>query len=415
MPAGKAKDDPNEQRMSNRLGDSIFNSSSQSGSSVDGEYDPESDAHRQPTRSPGRGSIPRPARGGGRTPGQPRRWLLTALVTLLVVAGGGYFATHQLRPVFESVFGAKDYNGSGSGSVRFVVQPGDTGRAIADNLVDSGVIRAAGPFEAALTDQRGKEIQPGTYSLRAQMSAASALSMLRDIGSRQVLKVTVPEGRRATEVFALLADKTGRPLADYRAVAANPDTIGLPAQAGGKVEGYLFPATYSFDPDDDALDQLATMVGRMRTELDQLSVPVAERRRVVILASLIEMEARNAADRPKVARVLENRLAAKMPLQLDSTVKYSYPSNGKVTTTDAQRNTKNDYNTYAMSGLPAGPIDNPGRASLKAALAPTPGPWLYFVTVDPLSGLTRFATTYAEHNVNVAAFQAWCQANAGHC
>lgn len=401
--------------MSNRLGDSIFNSSSQSGSSVHGENDLESNTHRQATRSPGHGSPPRPARGGGRPPRHARRWLLTALVTLLVVAGGGYFAMHQLRPVFDSVFGAKDYNGSGSGSVRFVVQPGDTGRAIADNLVDAGVIRGARPFEAALTDQRGKEIQPGTYSLRSQMSATSALSMLRDNGSRQVVKVTVPEGRRATEVFALLADKTGRPLADYHAAAANPDTIGLPAQAGGKVEGYLFPATYSFDPDDDALDQLATMVGRMRTELDQLSVPVAERRRVVVLASLIEMEARNAADRPKVARVLENRLAAKMPLQLDSTVKYSYPPNGKVTTTDAQRNAKNDYNTYAMSGLPAGPIANPGRASLQAALAPTPGPWLYFVTVDPLSGLTRFATTYAEHNVNVAAFQAWCQANAGHC
>lgn len=405
--------------MSNRLDDSIF-----------GTLPPQRTpagrgTAREPAQAPGAGGTPRggPARsrggGGGRRRGRAagngRRPLLMLLVALIVVGGGGYFAVHQLGPVVSSVFGAKDHEGEGTGSVRFVVEPGDTGRQIAENLVAAGVIMDAGPFEEALTARTGREIQPGTYAMRSRMSAASALDLLRDDRSREIVRVTIPEGRRATEVYALLAEATGRPSADYASAAANAAAIGLPAEANGNPEGYLFPATYSFDPGDDAVDQLSTMVAQTRAVLDELGVPAAQRRRIVILGSLIEKEARLDADRPKVARVLENRTAQKMPLQLDSTVKYAYPPDGKVTTTDAQRAAKNGYNTYQISGLPVGPIANPGRPSLAAALKPATGPWLYFVTVNPTTGLTRFATTASEHDANVRAFRAWCQSNRGQC
>lgn len=406
--------------MSNRLDDSIFGTLPRHHTPAGREAAREPAAHAPVTRGERRGAATEtPAVGSGRRgrggPGRGRRRLLLLLITLLVVGGGGYFAVHQLGPVFSSLFGAKDYEGEGSGSVRFVVNPGDTGRQIADNLVAAGVIMNAGPFEDALTAKTGKEIQPGTYAMRSKMSSASALGVLRDDGSRQVVRVTIPEGKRATEVYALLSKATGRRLVDYQAAAGNAAAIGLPAEAKGNAEGYLFPATYSFDPGDDAVDQLSTMVAQTRGVLDELGVPEAQRRRVVILGSLIEKEARLDVDRPKVARVLENRIAKKMPLQLDSTVKYPYPPDGKVTTTDAQRAAKNGYNTYQISGLPVGPIANPGKASLAAAMKPAAGSWLYFVTVNPTTGLTRFATTPAEHDANVRAFQSWCQANRGKC
>ncbi len=405
--------------MSDRLDDSIFGTMSRPQLSDDGGRSPEPPGRAPQTRAQRRagGAMTASAPPGrGRPPRQhARRRLALVLIALLVIVGGGYAAMHTVRPVVESMFGPKDYEGEGSGSVQVVIEPGATGREIAQNLADSGVVMTAGAFEDALTSTPGRQIQPGTYAMHERMSAASALSLLRDDGSRQVVRVTIPEGKRATEVFALLAQASDRPVAEYTAVANHPSGLGLPAAAQGHVEGFLFPATYSFDPGDSAADQLAAMVAQNRSELERLGVPPAQQRRVVILASMIEMEARLPADRPKVARVLENRLAQGMPLQLDSTVKYVDPPDGKVTTTDAQRAARNDFNTYVLRGLPAGPISNPGRASLEAAVRPADGPWLYFVTVDPLSGETRFATTMDEHSANVRVFQAWCQANPGHC
>ncbi|MBK8435662.1 MAG: endolytic transglycosylase MltG [Austwickia sp.] len=415
--------------MSNRLDDSIFGTTSPP--SDPGSHPPRAAATRSSRharagraeagdgaqRRTGAGGRPggrSGGSGGGRGSRGPR-WIVMALVTLLVIGGGGSFALTQLRPVLDSVFGAKDYEGQGTGSVRFVVKPGESGRQIADNLVAAGVVKSDGAFESALEETPGPQIQPGTYALRSGMSASAALGQLRSTTARQVIKVTVPEGTRATQIYALLAKASGRPVAEYQKAAANPRALGLPAHARGAVEGYLFPATYSFNPGEGAAGQLAIMVARMRAELDELKVPAADQRRVLIMASLVEMEARLAADRPKVARVLLNRLDRGMALQLDSTVKYLNPTDGLVTTTDAQRAAKNGYNTYAMKGLPVGPIANPGRASLEAVLRPAAGPWLFFVTVNPTTGVTRFATTLTEHETNVRAFQAWCRVNSGKC
>lgn len=401
--------------MSNRLDDSIFGSASagpaRPGGSGDGGA---TGTPAQPLTRAQRHAAP----SGKRPPRSGRRLLLMTLVTLLVLGGGGYFALHQLKPLAESVFGAfgvKDYEGDGTGQVTFVVDPGDTGRQIGEKLVSSGVVMTVEAFEGALTDIPGKAIQPGTYSVRTEMSAAAALAMLRDDANRNAGKVTVREGMRADEIVALLAKTTGRPVAQYASARRNPSAIGLPAEAKGNVEGFLFPATYTFNPDDDATDQLTAMVAKMTQELNLLKVPAAQRRRLVIMASLIEGEAGSATDRPNVARVMENRLAKGMRLQLDSTVSYGVGRRGSITTTDAERADRNPYNTYMIPGLPAGPISNPGVASLKAALNPAPGSWLFFVTVNPETGLTRFATTPEEHAANVREFQGWCRANRGKC
>jgi UPF0755 protein len=152
--------------------------------------------------------------------------------------------------------------------------------------------------------------------------------------------------------------------------------------------------------------------------LDELGVTPAEAQRVLTVGSIAEVEASSAADYAKVARVIDNRLANKLgnggKLQLDSTVSYAV---GKrtITTTAAERAVDSPYNTYRYAGLPAGPISNPGKAANQGALDPTPGPWLYFVTVNPSTGETKFAVTGAEHNQYVQQFRAWCQDHPGTC
>ena len=123
----------------------------------------------------------------------------------------------------------------------------------------------------------------------------------------------------------------------------------------------------------------------------------------------VEAEAKRPEDRAKVARVVLNRLAKPMRLQLDSTVSYGVKKRA-ITTTDAERATVNAWNTYTKDGLPGGPISNPGIASIEAAAAPVAGAWLFFVTVNPETGETKFAATQAEHDQYVAEFQAWCNA-----
>jgi UPF0755 protein len=115
----------------------------------------------------------------------------------------------------------------------------------------------------------------------------------------------------------------------------------------------------------------------------------------------------------KVARVLENRLADGMPLQLDTTVNYANGKSG-ITTTAEDRANPSPYNTYVHTGLPPGAIGNPGEEAIRAVLNPTPGDWRFFVVVDPDTGETRFAVTAAEHNQNVVLFQQWLQDHPGN-
>jgi UPF0755 protein len=246
------------------------------------------------------------------------------------------------------------------------------------------------------------------------MSARSALAMLLNPANRTVSKVTIREGLWTSEIISKLAAATGQPLADYTAALKSP-ALGLPAQANGNPEGYLFPSTYSFEPKATALAQLQMMVAQSLNELGTLGVTPDKAQRVLTVASIVEAEAQASSDRPKVARVIENRLAKGMPLQLDTTVSFVSQRRGKVGTTDAQRATKSPYNTYLVAGLPPGPIDSPGLSAIQAALNPTPGPWLYFVAVNPTTGETRFAVDAAGHAANVKLFLAWCAKNPSKC
>jgi len=383
----------------------------------------------RPARPGGPGGPGRRPRGAG-GPGGPltpqerrrrrrrrrTRGLLVLLVCVALVGGAGVVAVQVLKPMVAGLTESKDWTGTGTGRATVVVHAGDSGRTIGVALQQAGVVKTSKAFaDVAAGNPQAGSIQPGSYALRTRMSATAALDMLLDPANRTVPRVTVREGLWKSEVLKALSDGTGRPLAEYQAALKNPAALGLPAAAKGNVEGYLFPATYEFEADAGATIQLRTMVAKTLSQLRAAGVAPANAQRVLTVASIVEAEARRDADRGKVARVVYNRLARKTKLQMDSTVHYVVQRRGGVATSDAERATKSPYNTYYVRGLPAGPIGNPGRASITAAARPTPGPWLFFVAVNPDTGETRFATDAAAHRANEKLFNAWCSAHKARC
>ena len=343
-----------------------------------------------------------------------RRRSLAVLLSLLVLAGlvvgivvGGGKLLALINP------SSRDFTGQGTGSVEVRISQGDTLSDIARTLVDDGVIASVGPFvDAAEADPAATGIQPGVYRLHEQMSGKSAVDLLLDPAARLVSRVMLREGLTVKATLAKLAESTGTPVAEFEKAAANPAALGLPEYAGGKLEGFLFPATYDFEPGTTPAQMLTQMVERTVHAFDALKIPVADRLTVLTKASLVQAEAGSTEDMAKVARVLENRLADRMPLQLDTTVNYASGKSG-ITTSSRDRANPSPYNTYLHPGLPPGAIDNPGEEALRAVLSPAAGNWRFFVVVNPETGETRFAATGAEHQQNVLLFQQWLREHPG--
>ena len=338
-----------------------------------------------------------------------RRVAVVVVLVLVIGAAVAYFNRAQLRGVYDQVLG-RDFVGPGTGSVLLVINSGESGVGVAADLAKLGVVKHSDVVYRLIVGE-GTVFYPGTYQLKKGMSSQQALDAIKDPMNLQVDRVTIKEGLRIGTVLKQLAAATGMPLAKFQTAAADLAGIGVPSSEPS-AEGYLFPATYSFDPGLTAHQILKQMVDRCYEELDKYGVAVADRHRVLTLASIIQKEARQTGDFYKVSRVFTNRLKIGMNLQSDATV--SYGSGGTtVTTTAAERAAANGYNTYLHPGLPVGPISGPGGLAIDAALHPADGTWLYFVAVNLKTGETVFSTTLAEHQAAVAQWQAWMRANPG--
>ncbi|GAB3606375.1 hypothetical protein GCM10027413_17840 [Conyzicola nivalis] len=367
----------------------------------------------------GGGKPPKRGRdGGGEFRGIPKRkrrlgWLW-ALLTLVVLAGGAAFAAWTLfEPQVREALGWQlpiDYEGSGNGeAVNIVIADGDIGSDIANTLHDAGVTMTSQAFYDLLVAEE-PTFMPGTYTLQKEMSARAALTALQDPANHVVSSALIIEGTTLPTALENLAEGTGIPLADFQAASTDLASFGLPAEAPS-LEGYLFPATYEFQPGQTAHDILQRLVTETFTRLDAAGVAVADRHRVLTMAGLIQKEGGPATDFPKVARVFQNRLDIGMNLQSDATVSYG-TGNGSIFTEDEERaDASNPYNTYANPGLPIGPISAPGDAAIQAVLNPVDGPWLFFVLVNGETGETVFSTTAAEHNAAVKVWQQWVRDN----
>lgn len=218
--------------------------------------------------------------------------------------------------------------------------------------------------------------------------------------------LVIPEGWRASQVFEAVDRALGLKSGSTEKTAAAVD-LELPEPAEGNPEGYLFPATYPIDSATEPAGLLRYMADTARKRLGADHITAgAQRNNVTVyetatIASIVQAEADTASDMGKVARVVYNRLLKDMPLQMDSTINYALKrSTLDTTTTDTQLDSP--YNSYVRKGLPPTPIGNPGEEALRAAISPTPGPWLYFVTVAP--GDTRFTDSYDEQQKNVQEF-----------
>jgi uncharacterized YceG family protein len=372
---------------------------------------------RGPGAGPGDRGGPGPRDTGSAPPGrddwndawndrdrQPRkkatRWfpriLVLTIVAVIVIGGlvGGLALYHK----YEARYHPADYAGPGTGDVTVQVMSGDTAFSLAPRLLQFGVIASTRAFtnaaEAAPSNSTGLEV--GYYVLHQHMQASLAYAAVTNPKNRVQTTVTIPEGKRAVDVIAILAKKSNIPLKDFQQALARPDQLGLPSYANGKAEGYLFPATYAIVPHETALQILQAMVQRFNAEAQQVNLVSAAQAagltptQLVIEASLAQAEGGSVSDYPKIAEVIHNRLAAGMHLQFDSTVLYGL---GKyaVSATFKQIRTPGPYNTYLNAGLPAGPISNPGDAAIQGVLHPDHGNFLYFLTKP--GGQSEFSPT----------------------
>lgn len=384
------------------------------------EPDPGYDAQPETERTQVQSVLPTAPRPAGHRRSRKKKrgpGCLIALVIVAVLGAAGFWGVNKAASMLDDVLGPPaDYSGNGTGKVVVQVAPGDPIAEIGRTLKEEGVVASVDAFtDAAGANPESHAIQPGYYKMADEMSAEAALGRLLDESFRTSGSVIIPEGLRSDQVPKVVAEGSEIDASAVEKALNKPGQLGLPSYADGDVEGFLYPATYEVAPDASATEVLRKMVAQAKQAHSELGLENkaaklgVSAREALVVASLIEREASRDQDRPKVARVIYNRLDEDMPLQLDSTVHYVAERSGDVFTTDEERDIDSPYNTYKNAGLPPGPIDSPGTEAIKAALNPAKGSWTYFVTVDLESGETLFASSLKEHNKNVEQLQKYCE------
>ena len=305
----------------------------------------------------------------------PRRWgAALALVVLLV----GYRLT--LAP-------PSDFS---SGST-VVIAHGASASLVAQTLADARIIAHPELLRILLyLSGSSTQAQAGMYRFAAPEDLLTvAYRIVTGAYGIPPVRITLPEGMSTREMAERIADA-------YPSVSAE-DFLA----AGQLYEGYLFPDTYFLPPSADA----ASIVGTMRVNFNMKTSPLSEEIRrsgrslsdIIILASLVEKEARTSVNRRIVAGILFNRLKLGMPLQVDAVFGYIYGRN-TYSPSAADLTVKSPYNTYPHTGLPPGPIDNPSLDSIDAVLRPTKTDYLYYLVGK--DGLMHYATTHVGHQAN---------------
>ncbi|WP_435111211.1 endolytic transglycosylase MltG [Nocardiopsis synnemataformans] len=338
--------------------------------------------------------------------------IVLALILLLVVAGGGY-------AVIRTYVLPADFDGQGSGETVFVIEEGDAGSAVADNLAEAGVVASSRAFLNALgavpEEELGSGLAPGTYSLAQGMSGEAAVAALLDPASRVGGRVTIPEGLRTDGIFERISEATDLSVEELDAAYAQTDELGLPDYATEGPEGYLFPSTYRFDPGTEALSVIRTMVTQHTQVAEEIELENRaeaqgyDANEIMAIAAIVQAETGTKEDMPLISAVVHNRLAEGMQLQMDSTCFYVLGEEGTFLNDEQRASCEADprgYSTYGMTGLPVGPFVAPGVDAIEAALEPADEEYLYFALVDPENGETGFSNTLEEHNQMVAENQA---------
>jgi len=363
------------------------------------------------------------------------RSAFAVIVSVAVLGVGGVFVYNAANNAWVGLATANDYVGAGGAAVQVNIPNGSTLSSVGNILVQKGVIKSASTFNTALAAKNVTSLSAGTYKLKLKIPAATAVSMLLDHKNIVYNRMTLTEGQWLSTTIATMSKDSKIPVADFNKVLDKPDpaALGLPAwfatdaPKGATAEGFVFPDTYDLPTKPTAANvskiptqqftKVAASIGLTDAAAKALSVKEGLKKPltaydIVIVASMIEREVNQPADRAKVAQVVYNRINAGMKLQLNSTAAYASKVTGTLGLTQKQLMIDSPYNTMVYAGLPVGPIANPGKAALQAALNPTAGNWLYFVVVNPKTGETGYGVTDADFANLKAQYQAWCNASA---
>jgi len=378
--------------------------------------DPPAEAVRASAAPPAESG--RRTRGSGGAGAHPRRptprriWIRRALALALLafVAFVAWFLISLFQP----------FAGAGSGRIEVNIARGETPSAIADELARQGVVSSAFFFDlrARLDGDRGK-YRAGVFVMRHGMSYAAALAALTGPQAVREISLTIPEGYTRAQIAA--SARAAGLSGDYLVASRPTKAFNAKLYGAGSgvhsLEGFLFPATYFDFPHANVTNLVAQQLQAFKDNFDQLNFARAtaahlSRYDVLIIASMIEREAQVPSDRALVSAVIYNRLKAGIPLGIDATLRYVLNDYSQPLTV-SQLALASPFNTRVHRGLPPTPISNPGVAAMVAAAEPAHVAYLYYVDKPNTCGQLAFATTYAQFQADVNAYNAARAANGG--
>ena len=321
------------------------------------------------------------------------RYFVSLVLTLGIIA-----------VMIVSLFG-QPVNNNDTGKVEFLVTSGQGVDQIANALSEAKLVRSRTVFKLTVFRRNiAKKIQAGYFFLSPSQSTAEIAESLTKASTKQAW-VTIPEGLRREEVANLIIDRLIETKTKHR---FDPDEF---IRQTAKLEGRLFPDTYALGENITTGEVIEKMTNRFNKIVTEIGISPEKLNQVVILASLVEREAGEDGERPVVAGIMTKRLANKWPLQVDAAVQYALSTSRcriricdwwPKSLTPADLKIVSPYNTYTTPGLPPGPIDNPGRASLEAAAKPKESQYWFYL--HDLEGKIHYASSIEEHNQNVCTY-----------
>jgi UPF0755 protein len=366
-----------------------------------------------------------PGTVGGKIDGGRRRGGRFGLTRARVAALLALVAAIAVVWFLLSLF--QPFAGSGHGRVIVVIPKDSSASAVGSILAHDGVVSSGFFFSMrALIEGKRDDLHSGRFPLRHDESYATAIAALSKPPPVVIpVKVLIPEGETRLQIAELVAADglTGSyKAASVRSPLLNPTTYGAPKNTPN-LEGFLFPATY----DMKAGAPVGRLVSEQLVAFRERFGPEEVRRahelhvtpyQLLTVASMVEREAQLPGDRPKIAAVIYNRLRLGMPLGIDATIYYAVEQAEGIATdthelTDSQLRIDSPYNTRTHRGLPPTPISNPGMASIEAAAHPAHVPYLYYVAGADGCGEQVFSTSYAQFEVDAAAYNAAVKKNGG--
>lgn len=338
--------------------------------------------------------------------------ILTIIVIAIILGGGSLFYVRYLIFTPANAQGVEQ---------EFIVEKGQSATQIAANLKDRSLIKSAFAFKFyAVWKRRIDNLQAGTFKISSAMNIAQILDILSG-QSGQEDRFTIIEGERLIEIAKNLEEKNIGKYPDFMQAVSNESPLkgnfdflsSVPKDAS--LEGFIFPDSYDFTKTMTAEEMVKETLNNFEEktkDLREITFSAQNNMKwselhldffqIITMASIIEREAANDEDRPKIASVYYNRLAKGMKLEADPTVQYAKGSWDPIRASD-YHTTKSPYNTYLHKGLPPGPICSPGLPSIEAAVNPTKTDYLFFFHLE--DGTTIFSKTKAEHDAAKAKYR----------